>query len=173
MNELIKQTLANLGLMAIGGVSSFLAAKYWFWKSFETHEQSQRDLDLYKLTSKVYELEKQLALVGAQVLPISAAYQAVLVKELTHFHTPEMDALLDKLLQFHVITDEEMNRLKVLLIERENSINGEITEEERDAARILPIVAKRAKLAMSIVNDLKLQVLTVVPEPPLSSFRKK
>ncbi len=160
----VLEALVGLGLMCIGGIGSFLAAKYWFWRSFETHDKYKRDAAQEQLVVRVYELERQLSLLGAQVLPLSAAFQAVLVKELTHFHTPEMDALLLKLGPPNIITNEEMEKLIVMLQERERDLGDDISESERDAAHILPIVAKRAKYAMEAISKMNLKVMTVVPE---------
>lgn len=88
--------------------------------------------------------ETELAVLRQQVVPISAAFQAVLVQNLTHYHTPELDALMVKLAPY-TLTKEEFNRLITLLDERTRDMGPEISEEEREAAIILPYVIRRVR----------------------------
>jgi len=96
-----------------------------------------------KLIGRVVELEKNLALVNQAVVPISAAFQAILIKDLTHFHTPEMDNLLAKIGPPLTLTAQEAARLEVLLAARARDVDNLISEQERDAARMLPMVMRR------------------------------
>jgi hypothetical protein len=93
--------------------------------------------------ARIVVLEKQSALLHSQVIPISAAFQAILIQELTHFHTPEMDELMRKLGPPITITEDEMARLVTLLEERERDLGEDVPQEERDAAHMLPMVMKR------------------------------
>jgi hypothetical protein len=95
--------------------------------------------------ARMVELETKLAVVSASVVPISTAFQAILIKELTHHVTPEMDALLVKLGPPSTLTPEEHDRLSIMLVERTNDYGSEISPSERDAAYILPVVMKRAQ----------------------------
>ena len=58
----------------------------------QDNQSSERIAD----RSRIVELERQVALVGQAIVPISAAFQAILIKELTHIHTPVLDRLLEK-----------------------------------------------------------------------------
>jgi hypothetical protein len=95
------------------------------------------------LLMRVDDLERQNALISRQTIPISAAFQATLIQDLTHFHTPEMDALLVKLGPPFVLTQREVDRLIMLLEERERDLGGDVGQGERDAARMLPMVIRR------------------------------
>ncbi len=96
-----------------------------------------------RLVDRVNDLERQLSAVNQAVVPISAAFQAILVKELTHFHTPEMDGLMAKLGPPFTLTEVEAKRLGVLLEERQRDMNDQISDAERDAAQMLPLVMRR------------------------------
>jgi hypothetical protein len=97
------------------------------------------------LTGRIMELERQMALVSQTSVPISAAFQSALIKDLTHFHTPEMDALMVRLGPPVILTDDEASRLEVLLCERTQNMGEEISDSERDAAAMLPLVMRRVK----------------------------
>jgi hypothetical protein len=104
-------------------------------------------------------METKLALVDAAVIPIATAMQAILIKELTHFHTPEMDDLLIKVGPPNTLTEDEQARLIVMLQERTKDLGEEISPSERDAAFIFPIVMKRAAAEQSTLKsatDLKM-----------------
>lgn len=117
------------------------------------------------LLARVTELERLNALVTQAVVPISAAFQAILVKKLTHFHTPVMDKLLEKLGPPITLTDDEEKELIEALKQREIDVNGLIDDAERDCARMLPIVMRMVKAETEIPDaDKKIQVVTVAPE---------
>jgi hypothetical protein len=118
---------------AIGGLV------VWFWRSVDARK---------KLAERVDELEKQIGIVNAQVIPISTAFQAILVKQLTHYHTPKMDALLAKLGgpgEPTTITNSEEAELLVELKKRTRDMGPEISDDERDAAEMLPVIIRRVK----------------------------
>jgi hypothetical protein len=118
-----------------------------------------------KMKDRVTELERTLAQVNAQVIPISTAFQAILIKELTHFHTPEMDALMVKIGPPNTLTPDEEKRLAALLVERTKDMGPEISDSERDAAAILPAVMKRSRIEQETIRtaeSLKLKLVTVV-----------
>lgn len=119
----------------------------WFWKSRDAAvRKAERIAEEHaKTVVRITELEQKLALVNQAVIPISTAFQAILIKELTHYHTPEMDALLVKVGPPITLTPEEEARLAVLLEERTRDMGPQISESERDAATILPAVMKRAR----------------------------
>ena len=115
-----------------------------------------------EVEKRLVELESKLALVNAAVAPISTVFLEILKKELTHFHTPEMDALL-KLTPCNLTPDEEA-RLKVMLKERERDIGMEISESERDAAHMFPAVMRRAQQEqeqLKMALDLKLTIISI------------
>lgn len=95
------------------------------------------------LRPRIVALERRIALLNQQTIPISAAFQAILVQDLTHFHTPEMDALMVKLGPPFILTRVETDRLIALLSERERDLGPEVPQSERDAAHMLPLVIRR------------------------------
>jgi uncharacterized protein YfkK (UPF0435 family) len=159
------QAMVNsLGLLLFGTALSFATA--WFWKTKDAAVQKARVLaeENTKLASRVTEVETKLALVNQAVIPISTAFQAILIKELTHFHTPEMDALLVKVGPPNTLTDAEAERLATLLIERTRDMGPQISDAERDAATILPAVMKRARVEADVLDSaeaLRLKLVTV------------
>lgn len=115
--------------------------------------------------AKIIELEKQLALIAASVVPISTAFQAILIKELTHMHTPVLDALLAKVGPPSSLTEDETEEMAQLLKERALDMGDQISSSERDAAIMLPMVIKRAKIELdeplvAIKSGVFLQLLS-------------
>jgi len=71
-------------LAVLGAILSWLAARYWYMRAADK-----------ELRARVAELERQQGLTNLVAQPMWAAVQERLIKELTHFHTPVMDALLE------------------------------------------------------------------------------
>jgi hypothetical protein len=109
------------------------------------HERAERLAASALLSTTLDTVTHQLALVGQQVQPITQVFQAILVKELTHFHTPTVDLLLAKLGPPFTLTEEEEVQLLEALKRREQDMGDQMTESEREAAHILPAVIKRVK----------------------------
>ena len=161
----MSQAMINSVMLAVfGSALTFIAT--WFWRSRQgvldkakaISEEHQRTL------VRLAELEQKLALVNQAVIPISTAFQAILIKELTHAHTPEMDALLVKIGPPNTLTEEEEARLTVMLRERYSQDDPSVPDAERDAAFILPAVVKRARTEadlVSVAEAMKVQLVTV------------
>ena len=94
------------------------------------------------LRRRVSKLEREQAVMGQGILPMFTAVRGVLIKQLTHYHTPELDALMAKIPD---LTEAETARLFVMLAERTVVVDAQIGPEERDAARMLPMVMERAR----------------------------
>lgn len=170
----------SIGLILIGSmVTAFWA---WFWRFRTTTVKRLEDekaavaakadklaKEHQELVAAVAELKSQLGLVSQVVTPINQAMQALLIRELTHYHTPELDALMAKLPPDGNLTEAEQLRIIVLLRERADELNGTIPESEREAAIILPYIIKRVKVeAESIANALtdapQLKIVAVPPD---------
>ena len=72
----------------------FLAQRYFSSRKELRADALELATEKKAIMVRIAELETKLALVNAVVVPISTAFQAILIKELTHFHAPEMDALI-------------------------------------------------------------------------------
>lgn len=156
--------LSSISLLLVGAFMSFLTALYWFKRTADIKEAERLAGITTGLIQRVVELEKQLSLVGQAVLPISAAFQAILIKELTHFHTPEMDSLMAHVGPPSMLTEQEETQLATLLEQRAVDMGMLITDSERDAARMLPLVMKRARIeAQVLAGEMHLKLVTVVP----------
>lgn len=83
-------------------------------------------------------IESQLAVLGVQVSPLWAAVQSKIAKDLTHPSPQfqEMDELLRQL-EALTITDADRTRLEVLLTERMTSTDPEVTDDERESAKLM------------------------------------
>ena len=160
MNPVIQGAFVSLILSLITAIIGFLMARYWYTKSTAAELARSRKAIDDSFSAKIAELEKQQAAMHQQVLPISTAFQAILIKELTHFHTPKMDALMVKLGPPYVLNEAEEIELSIALKERAVDKASEISESERDAAQMLPMVMKRVKLEAA--TAVILQDLTVV-----------
>ena len=160
---MIPETIINSWLLAaLGAIGSFVGAAYWYRKTALDVANIARD-------DRIKELEKQLAVISAAVVPISTAFQAVLIKELTHMHTPRLDALMLKIGPPSTLTEDEEEEMAHLLRERATDMGNLITDSERDAALMLPMVIKRARIEANeptvISVDSSLQ-LTLNPSIP-------
>lgn len=151
LQVLVMPLVALLG----GGLVTFLGTAYW--RSRE---------DAMSLKERIVELEAKVRLqdlaqqhIISQVVPLNTAFQALLMKDLTHAHTPEMDALLVKLGPPYKLTTEDETRLSYLLYDRYRNEDGDVTERERDAARMLPMLMKRVKEEAATLASLDIVVL--------------
>lgn len=159
-------------LLVIGAGLAFLSTIYWTGRAESAARHKTYLDDNVSRDRRLVDLEKQLALVGAAVVPIATAFQAILIKELTHFHTPEMDLLLTKIGPPASLTEIEFARLIELLAQREIDLGDMISPSERDAARMLPMIMRRAimeydapmyKTAMIQAVVLPKEVLEILP----------
>ena len=187
MDPATRALLNSIGVVAIGSILSFIAAWFWFTKAARVKKKEQEKqaiLDEAKkiasertaeaarlaaqhqtLIDRVFDLEKQLVAVHQVVQPISTAFQAILIKELTHYHTPVMDELLEKIGPPNRLTPEEEEKLFVLLKERTADLDGRIDEAERDAAVMLPMVMKRAKTEAHELKNAPVDLKIVAVKP--------
>ena len=147
--------VAMLGIV-LGAILSFTAGLYFFKKKVQIadaeriaagHQQLSDKVEAghKELSERMSKIEVTISMIGQSILPMSTAFQAILVKELTHFHTPVVDALLEKLGPPLTITEEEMETLKAELIKRTEELDPLVGEAERESAIILPYVIKRVK----------------------------
>jgi hypothetical protein len=145
---LVVQFLNSAGLALLSSILAFMATAYWFRRSARDLEMRTKASALAaaeeKVRDRISDLEMKLSVLTAAVSPISTLMQSVFIKELTHFHTPELDALLVKI-EENTLSEEEEPRLFSLLSERASALNGRIPESERDAAIMLPMIMKRVK----------------------------
>lgn len=164
MDPATRAFINSVGLIMLTAMFTFAAA--WFWHTRKAKDDKTTAIAeaTKRLTDRVNELEAEHRLVKAAVQPITSAFQAILIKELTHFHTPELDALMAKLLHEPPITltEHEERRMAVLLEERTRDMGEQISDSEREAATILPVVIKRARVeAAEIAKDSKLAVVAI------------
>jgi len=148
-------------------ILGFIASWFWASRMARAKLKDKKELKDKGVLDRIVELEKQLSTLKAAVVPISSIYQAILVKELTHFHTPIMDALLVKLGPPNTLTDDEVDELATALKERAADMGDKISALERDAAIMLPYVVKRAAaesaaLARGDNLDTNFRVVSVV-----------
>jgi len=131
--------------IVLGAILTFTMNLFFFKKNAQVKETERIATEHRELVERVGKMEVTLTMIGQSILPMSTAFQAILVKELTHFHTPVVDALLEKLGPPLTITEEEMETLKAELIKRTEELDPLVGEAERESAIILPYVIKRVK----------------------------
>jgi len=157
-------TLNSVFLALVGSGLTFLASWYWFQRNAAVERAKVIQAGHAALLQRVSDVENKIALVNQAVIPISTAFQALLIKELTHYHTPEMDALMREIGPPCTLSAEKERRLGELLAARSLDDDPLISESERDAATILPYVIKRAKAEADVLDNaaaLKLKLVTV------------
>jgi hypothetical protein len=135
----------SIAILVIGSFGTFATTWYWTQRSASAKARVRIADASQKAVERISELENKLAVVTAAVVPISTAFQAILIKELTHSHTPELDDLLAKIGPPNVLSAIEDARMRVLLKERTVDQGPLISAAERDAAIMLPLVMARAK----------------------------
>ena len=183
-------TYNSIGLAILTVVLGLLVTAFWKARDIRKNKADALQGTAIETNERIHDLEKQLAsltgIVGplnknneelqrqvtmltASLTPISAAFQAVLIKQLTHFHTPEMDALLEKLEPTNRLEPDESERLAKLLQLRATELNGRIDESEREAALMLPMVMNRVKQGIKVSESEVMVVLVprdgLLPKP--------
>lgn len=138
-------TLWALVALILSAFFSFLVTLFFTRRTQAQLAQNHFLAEQTALIDRLIVLEKQLALVGQAVVPISTAFQAILIKELTHMHTPILDALMTKIGPPSTLSDDEFDELATALLERTMDMGDLISDSERDAAVMLPLVMKRAQ----------------------------
>ena len=132
--------IALLGIVATAGVTFIFTQR-----SNARQDKEDRAEEHRELLQEVAGLKERLATVDAQIVPISTAFTQVLVAKLTHLHTPELDGLLAKIGPPFTLSSEEEARMYVLLRRRQIEVDDLIPEDERDAAKIFPVVLRMAR----------------------------
>lgn len=163
MSPTITQLVVGLVLVGATAVLTFLAALHWHAKKVRQDALDVITEEQRLLRVQVSEIKVALGVIGATIQPLSVVFQAALTKQLTHMHTPEMDALLAMLDPF-VLTIEQEARLAVLLAERTRDMGGEISDSERDAAMMLPFVMKRVRAEKRLYGAGELKLVIVPPD---------
>lgn len=175
---MISQSNINTALIAflsIAVTAGFTFAMASYWNNRQTKATAAENLAKAAATaalnlaaasaatvSRITELERQLSLVTQAVVPISTAFQAILIKELTHYHTPRMDELMTRVGPPSTLSIAEEAELAHLLSQRTKDMGDEITESERDAAMILPIVMKRARAEAVLIDGASPSIIRLV-----------
>ena len=160
-----ESALNTLAVSCVGIFLTFLASLFFFQKQQAIKAAETLAVAHKELLERVGVLEKKEAVAAAQFVPIASAFQATLIKLLTHAHTGELDALLVKVAD-HTLTPEEEPRMLALLDERTRDMDERITEEDREIAGIFPTVAKLARkeqLLLLAARDTVLQPSSYVP----------
>lgn len=160
----IEALVVPVAVTFVGSVLTFAAAWYWHHKTCTARVAEAKSKSDQVMRDEIVELKAQLAAVREAIVPISTAFQAVLIKELTHFHTPKMDALLEKLGPPYSLSGDEEKELIVELQQRTKDVGDLITESEKEAATMLPLVIKRVKAeaALGIIN-LQVKLVAIPP----------
>lgn len=136
-----------------GALLVFVSTLYWTERKAHRARAEALAKASEALVLRMNTLESQLALVNQAVVPISTAFQAILIKELTHYHTPEMDELLAKVGPPSRMSPGEIDRLGTLLQARTIDMGPLISEQERGAATILPTVMVRAAAEYELLEQ--------------------
>lgn len=168
-----RSTINTILAIAIPFALSTGFALYIRWSNNRYQEAKKgvedRTTKLADVTMRLEKIEREQAALTAQAAPINAVFQAILIKQLTHFHTPDMDALMVKLGDVDhppTITEAEEVQLAKALKERAKELD--ISDNERDAAIALPIIIRMVKReAEAVANGAKfadVKVVGLLPE---------
>jgi hypothetical protein len=153
---LVQSAPLIISSMVGGGLAYFIATR-----------KARKDKDALKeseVTERIRTLEQQVALVNQSIQPISIAFQSLLVKQLTHYHTPDIDELLQKLGPPSTLTDVESIKLAEALEARTRDVDSQIDQSERVAAALLPFVMERVKIENEQIGRNHSLMLVAVPK---------
>jgi hypothetical protein len=142
---------ANLTVIIIFGAALSLALIFIMvaaWMVERRIVEGNRRLDL-----RVVDVEARLLFLSQAVVPIATSFQAALIKRLTHYHEPRTDELMERLGPPSTLTPEEEAELMDRLDKRSRDMGDLISEDERNAAKILPIVIQMAKAEAEVLRN--------------------
>jgi hypothetical protein len=145
-------TVISIAMIVITAALSFAGAVYW-----------ARRTERGKQIDRIVELERKLSDMSQMVQPLSAAFQAVLIKQLTHFHTPVLDKLMQGIGPPLTLTPAEEQQLIEELKKRTQDMDAEISESEREAAIMLPLVIKRVRLEQKLTPASGKLMVVIAP----------
>lgn len=152
--------LIPIATVVVGSFLTLIVGLYFYYRR-SRQDAAEKIADSTKeLTEQVRDLERELEGIKANVKPFSVALQDVLTRRLTNFHTPILDALLQKVGPEMSVEDEEL--LREALLRRVDELNGHLEELERDAAIMLPMVMRWVRAEQGN-TDGDLQVVLVPP----------
>ena len=103
----------SLLLAIVGAILTFLVTRYFANRRMIESEHDKAVLSNALRDDRITALQTQLAVISAAVVPISTAFQSILIKELTHYHTPELDALMKRVGPPSLLNEVETNRLEI------------------------------------------------------------
>lgn len=132
------------GVVLIGAALAFVSAWYWRRKTRIEDELAKALKEREEMKERIDVLEQKFVLQEAeqkQTLPIWAALQAKIIKDMTHPHEQfkEMDVLLEKL-QADDVTHSERVRIVELTEERIVSTDPLVSHDEKESAKLLEVV---------------------------------
>jgi hypothetical protein len=130
----------------------------WFWRARD-HEKTRiatAAAERAAMQAELTEMKSRLAVMGASMTTVSALFQKIIITELTHLSTPELDALLVKLGPPNILTAADETRMMALLKERADDPNPSISGTERDDCRMLPAIIKRVRAELVANNNASL-----------------
>jgi hypothetical protein len=141
----ISQTTINtVGMAVLGGLLAFVSTWFWVWRAAAAKKSDARDAERDEMTKRLIELETKERIASQAISPLVTAFQSLLIQKLTHAHKPELDALMVKIGPPDILTDQERGRMLLMLEERYQEPDESIGQDERNAAKILPLVMPMA-----------------------------
>jgi hypothetical protein len=143
----------------VTAITSFFGALFWARRKHIAAIVDEKAAASAARDARLVDLERQVGLLTQTVQPLSAAFQAILVKQLSHFHTPHIDLLLSKLGPPVLLTAAEEIELAKELQQRALDLVAEISAGEREAAMMLPYVIQRVR--REAVQKVPLDVVLV------------
>lgn len=185
MDPTLKAFLIAVLLLMVGSALTFMATRYWNLRAAKllAATDALKEIEAVRKATqeRLDEIERQLGSIAQTVQPISVAFQAILIKQLTHEHSPVLDDLMAKIGPPNILTDEEQVELLFELKERAKDMSSLISDSERDAAKMLPLVMDRVKAETEAPPPPQDVVLVAVPPgigtpvslPPVAAKKKE
>jgi hypothetical protein len=151
----------TIAIVVLSGALTFLTTAYWRLKKLKDTKAAELIRTASDVQKQLSDLQSQMMLLGMSVQPLTAAMSAMLVKSLTHFHEPVTDALLAKVGPPNLLTVIEEKELSDAMDVRMKHSNGEITELERNSARLLLLIIARSRLEHGLSQSTSLALVSV------------
>jgi len=165
MQTTLRSNINSIGIGLVMLLFGLGVTAFWRYRDMAAKRAEKLIEENKKLEGRIADMEKSMLLVNQQVLPMNAAFQAILIRELTHFHTPRMDELMKKMGPPCALNEGERDELHILLKERTRDMGDTISESERDAARMLPMMMRRVAREAAEIEMATPQLKLVVVAP--------
>jgi hypothetical protein len=151
----------TIAIAVLAAALIFLGAAYWRSESKRDEKKAADVKTADDIKAQLADLQSKMLMLGVAVQPFTAAYAAMLVKSLTHARFPDADALLAKVGPPNTLSRREEVLLVDIMESRTKDADSEISDLERNAAQLLPLIIERSRLEGADMKHMDLALVGV------------